>query len=136
MVTINPPTQWMALDLAFRRDGKEVVFAISFTNRADTPQELVFSNRAHKAELLGLRLFNANGERIEPVRKFILQPLPDPDGRRWLQPGESWVYDLKGTVTEEGLDFPATVFPLPKNAPHQARFVYKQVASNDVVVLL
>lgn len=132
MVTTDNQTVWMTLELAFRRTGNEAVFAIAFVNTADTPQELVFSNRSHKAEFLGLRILDAHGQRVEPVRHLLIKPLPDPDGRRWLKPGERWEYELRGTLVKEGLAFPTLTFPLLPQQSYTAQFVYQRVASNTV----
>lgn len=123
---------WMAIALSFRRQHNEAVFGVTFGNASSTPQELVFSNRAHKAELVGLRIFDHQGNRVEPVRKFILKPLPDPDGRRWLQPGEHWTYELRGTIAAGNLDFPATSFPVIPGQIYTAQFVYKLIASEKL----
>ncbi|WP_046243419.1 hypothetical protein [Hymenobacter terrenus] len=136
MTTTDNQTAWMALELTFRRTGDEAGFTIAFVNTADTPQELVFSNRSHKAEFLGLRILDASGQRVEPVRHLIIKPLSDPDGRRWLQPGERWEHELQGTLVKEGLAFPTLIFPLAPQQSYTAQFVYQRVPSNTVTFTL
>ena len=132
MVTTDKQTAWLALELDFHQTGDEAVFSIAFINTATNPNELVFSNRAHKAEFLGLRIFDADSQRIEPKRHLIVKPLPDPDGRRWLEPRERWVYELSGRLTNDGLLFPTIIFPLVREQSYLAQFAYQRALSNTI----
>jgi hypothetical protein len=127
--TINT---WLVIRLVVSQRVDEIVFSITFKNDADQPQQLMFSNLSRKAELLGLRIKDANGKRIEPDRKFIGRPTSYTEPGRWLKPGQEWSYELIGKLTNGVLDFPSALYRLTPGQHYYARFVYQHIPSNEV----
>lgn len=129
-MTINAP--WPAIRLSVTQCGNEVVFAITFVNATDQPQQLLFSNLSRKAELAGLRIKDATGSRVEPDRKFIGRPAAFAEPGRWLQPVEAWTYELSGELANGSLDFPSVLYHLTPGQVYHVQFVYQHVLSNQV----
>lgn len=126
---------WLAISLTCVRQGPAITFGIGFQNMAPVPHELAFSNRAHKAELLGLLVEDAAGNRLLPQRNLVIKPLrPDPDTHT-LAAGGSLVHELSGTVAEGWLSFPGALFELRPGEHYQVSFRYAGVTSNAVTLL-
>jgi hypothetical protein len=126
---------WLAISLTCARQGSAITFGICFQNTAPVPHELAFSNRAHKAELLGLLVEDAAGQRLPPQRNLVIKPLrPDPDAHT-LAAGGSLVHELHGTVAEGWLSFPGALYELHPGEHYRVSFRYAGVTSNAVTLL-
>lgn len=128
--------EWMQIGLACTQTQTHVTFTITFRNESNVTQELPFSNRSRKAEYWGLQVEDGEGCKVAPERTHIFTPrVPDPD-LHVLVSGQLWAYDLVGEVTEDGLEFPASLFRLHRGKSYCIIFKYKGMASNQVAFKL
>lgn len=129
---IKAPAAWLEIGLSCQRLGHYLGLTITFTNTYNTNQELVFSNQARKAELLGLLVFNEESKRIMPVHNLIVKPVDSALEKHVLAPGAAFSYQLAGTMTKDGLVFPGAIFALNPEENYHLRFRYAGKESNAV----
>ena len=123
---------WLTIDLACHQSGATVTFTITFSNTHQVAQAFAFSNRAHKAELLGLVIEDATGQRVMPKHHLMIRPLrPDPD-KHLLEGGATLSYEMKGNIVDDYLEFPGALFELQRGSTYQVCFRYHGVRSNKV----
>lgn len=96
MESTNDFKNWLRIRLTIAGTPPSFCLKIGFENTTDEGKTLQFSNRARKAELLCLRVFDENGARIKPERReIILLKNSDPE-RHFIGPKAVWEYCLEG----------------------------------------
>lgn len=132
---VKTSPSWLTISLAAERQNTAIKLSIVFCNTSQTTQEFDFSNRAHKAELLGLLIEDIAGQRVMPKHNLLIKPLqPDPD-RHILDGGAILLYELGGTVVEDKwLEFPGALFKLEQNETYHIRFRYAGILSNSIIL--
>lgn len=134
-LNLKSPPLWLTIHLACHRQDAAITFTITFCNTQRTAQEFSFSNRAQKAELLGLLVEEASGGRVMPKHNLVIKPLqPDPD-QHVVEGGSTLAHELTGTLTAQWLEFPGALFELQPGRTYRIRFRYAGVVSNSVTFL-
>ena len=95
---------------------------------------MAFSNRARKAELLCLRVFDENKQRIEPEMREVIALKDYRIEEHVIVAGGEWVYRLTGEVREGYLEYKGAAYRIAQRQTIACHFDLRGVRSNSLMI--
>jgi len=129
---------WLQIDLLYKfaKNDGGLNFEIVFKNITNKEHLLAFSNRARKAELLGLRVFDEIGQLVMPQTREIIALKNNNTDVHAIPPYGQWVYVLEGEFVGDYLEFRGAAYKIKRGCNVNFKFVFQKIESNLISVRL
>jgi len=113
----------LPIGLKIEVSGCNVTFRITFFNKTEECLDVVFDNNQRQVEQSNIHIRDMHGERITFSARTFIRTSADFETQT-IPPSSDWSYDLRGTLSNNLLQFPGATYPLLVKEAYKVQYRY------------